>query len=657
MIMTNEYERMRQKNIEENQATLDMLGISPKKVVKRRKTWSEGAKEDADSPKTEISFLDSTDLDYRGVRTRATKASDKVCYERQLREESEKRKRLKAMKDEEAASIALARELFNPTRRSSRTRVEPNRFMQLTFQKRRKLEMSVIEVLCPKVEDELIKGRDYILRFKCREDVAKGAYVALVNTKGRSDWVYLIEDDLGAKMHPAVVENDFVSLKSKAWDVEVDQITPEDGEEKMVPDEEVNGNLRPKCSEREDIYDDEEIDVGNIDQNHDYFNDSNGSILDGIFIAHGDKCSVAGDVDSEMSELGHNFTAVITVEQGTMKFDHEQNGDNVERIWELQWTVPMDVDAGTHYSVELASHKKVSIGESAEFSIRDQVGIAIDNDIGVWCQCGDTECLSSKENVEWIACSVCKSWQHCKCHSISSALIADEDIFECLWCKTNKPSVKAVMKMIKMIEKVCVGYRRLHQDSFCSTPTRAVDLLGSLLLATDKKVADLGAGTGNLSCVLPKGTLCIELNNTRHAEGKERLPQHTWHRGNVLSPAFVSKHVCQQSKKFDLVVANPDFEVALQFLYLALLMLNNSASARAMFILPSDYFEASASRSRIFKLLDVHIEEEYRMGHLGYYADNRGAEKSTVDSIFVLKRGREGKFSHTTVNARLAGMM
>lgn len=50
-------------------------------------------------------------------------------------------------------------------------------------------------------------------------------------------------------------------------------------------------------------------------------------------------------------------------------------------------------------------------------------------------------------------------------------------------------------------------------------------------------------------------------------------------------------------------------------------------------------------------------EKEYKLGHLGYYADNRGMEKQTVDSLFILKRGRDGKFEHTVINARLAGML
>lgn len=52
-----------------------------------------------------------------------------------------------------------------------------------------------------------------------------------------------------------------------------------------------------------------------------------------------------------------------------------------------------------------------------------------------------------------------------------------------------------------------------------------------------------------------------------------------------------------------------------------------------------------------------HSETEFKLGHVGYYENNRSMEKQTVDSLFVLKRGREGKYKHTVVNARMAGML
>ena len=62
-------------------------------------------------------------------------------------------------------------------------------------------------------------------------------------------------------------------------------------------------------------------------------------------------------------------------------------------------------------------------------------------------------------------------------------------------------------------------------------------------------------------------------------------------------------------------------------------------------------------RSRIFKLLPFRIEVEYKLGHLTYLDDDPFGQKLTVDSLFVLKQGRENKYEHRVVNARLAGML
>ena len=75
------------------------------------------------------------------------------------------------------------------------------------------------------------------------------------------------------------------------------------------------------------------------------------------------------------------------------------------------------------------------------------------------------------------------------------------------------------------------------------------------------------------------------------------------------------------------------------------------------FLLPSDFFEASPPRTRVYKILNCAIEKEYKLGHLAFYEDNRNAQKLSTDSIFVLSRGRERKYEYTVINSRLAGML
>ena len=100
---------------------------------------------------------------------------------------------------------------------------------------------------------------------------------------------------------------------------------------------------------------------------------------------------------------------------------------------------------------------------------------------------------------------------------------------------------------------------------------------------------------------------------------------------------------------YDVVVSNPDFEVAMPFLYLGLQFLNFKPNARLIFLLPSDFFEGSAARTRVYKILGMHVECEYKLGHLGFYEHMRGMEKLSCDSLFVLKRGRKSKYEWKTL--------
>jgi hypothetical protein len=232
--------------------------------------------------------------------------------------------------------------------------------------------------------------------------------------------------------------------------------------------------------------------------------------------------------------------------------------------------------------------------------------------------------------------------------------------------------------MINMIGAASGGYSRkllggaedTSQTLLCNTPQHVVRFLKTLIDVEKEKVCvDLGAGTGSFSGALPPSSLCVEINDRRCAKGRTLKPEMEWLNTDALSPDFFR----DRFGKFDLVISNPDFEVGLQFLFLGLCMIRNTClsdrsqsmspddtkSGRLIFLLPSDFFEASNLRARIFKLLDFHIETEYKLGHLCYYEDQPQSQKLTCDSLFVLRPGRAGqrKYEHRVVNARLAGML
>ena len=106
---------------------------------------------------------------------------------------------------------------------------------------------------------------------------------------------------------------------------------------------------------------------------------------------------------------------------------------------------------------------------------------------------------------------------------------------------------------------------------------------------------------------------------------------------------------------YDFIISNPDFEVAMQTIYLALYVLK--PGGYLIILLPSDFFEASPARTRVYKVLNCTIIKEYKLGHLGYYEDNRDMQKLSTDSIFLMKRCRRDKYNYEVINSRLAGML
>ncbi len=70
------------------------------------------------------------------------------------------------------------------------------------------------------------------------------------------------------------------------------------------------------------------------------------------------------------------------------------------------------------------------------------------------------------------------------------------------------------------------------------------------------RVADLGAGSGELSQFLPDGTLCVEVNPRRVAAGQAAFPGGAWINQDVTSAQFVSE-VLSDAEPFTAIVSNP----------------------------------------------------------------------------------------------------
>lgn len=273
-------------------------------------------------------------------------------------------------------------------------------------------------------------------------------------------------------------------------------------------------------------------------------------------------------------------------------------------------------------------------------------------------------CGSDVDHEKTLICDGCDGEFHMYCLHPPLKRIP-RGLWLCPKCLPHSSSIRrraAHARIIGQMVKMIGGHtqyrrQRVSEEKLCSTPAKVARFLGDLVDAGEK-VVELGAGEGAISYWLPEGTVCLEILEHRVKRGKEAAPHVEWHQADCLSPAFLRWMLVQGvAHSFDVVVSNPAFELGLCFLYVALQLLSFSEQAHIIFLLPSDFFEGSAARTRVYKLLQLRVVTEYKLGHLGFYEDKRSAEKKSCDSLFVLERKRLKKYEWTTINARLAGML
>ena len=135
-------------------------------------------------------------------------------------------------------------------------------------------------------------------------------------------------------------------------------------------------------------------------------------------------------------------------------------------------------------------------------------------------------------------------------------------------------------------------------------------------------------------------------------KGRVTVPA-KWMHANICAEPFL-KFAVARKHSFDFVVSNPDFEIGLQTIFIGMYLLK--PQCKMAVLLPSDYFESSLARTRVYKLLDCTILKEIKVGKLAYHK-NKSMEKMTADSIFILGHGRHRKYKYITDNARLAGKL
>jgi hypothetical protein len=171
-------------------------------------------------------------------------------------------------------------------------------------------------------------------------------------------------------------------------------------------------------------------------------------------------------------------------------------------------------------------------------------------------------------------------------------------------------------------------------DDWETPPEIARKMAG--LVEVYERVLEPAAGRGKIVSYLPGRITAIELNPQRVLDGQTYNREAHWINNNFL--------LLPPKTEFDVVITNPPFSLALEFIERSLLWLNpDNPNARLLYLLPGDIF-ASQARCDAFEALDCHIHHRYRIrGRVGYIREGVVFDQRQVyDCVYCIKPGKQG---------------
>ncbi len=115
--------------------------------------------------------------------------------------------------------------------------------------------------------------------------------------------------------------------------------------------------------------------------------------------------------------------------------------------------------------------------------------------------------------------------------------------------------------------------------------------------------------------------------------GSKEVTNVEWKCLNIFGDQFLESFVIGR-KKFDFVISNPSFDLAMATFVLASELVTKQGTIA--FILPSDFFQRSQKIQDLFELVPLTILSEIKLGKEPYYSDTSKTRRYD-DSIFVFK--------------------
>lgn len=173
------------------------------------------------------------------------------------------------------------------------------------------------------------------------------------------------------------------------------------------------------------------------------------------------------------------------------------------------------------------------------------------------------------------------------------------------------------------------------------TPSHIAAAMCKLILPTDKRILEPCAGTGQiLKAIIQRADLANNILSIEYCEIKQersdKLPM--W-----IPQLGVDFFNVEDVEHYDLIITNPPFDYALEFIEKSLTLLNDDPHSRLIYLLPIDTF-SSKSRAKYFQLLDCHISNiSIIPGRIDYIKDGVPVSKTQKVVDGVLQYGKNGK--------------
>ena len=182
------------------------------------------------------------------------------------------------------------------------------------------------------------------------------------------------------------------------------------------------------------------------------------------------------------------------------------------------------------------------------------------------------------------------------------------------------------------------SYRKNKNQIPPSTPRALAYEVSKVANKYGPKQMELMSGSGEITEFLLPNTIAIEINKERARQCALKVPQSQVLICDLKNQKTLQKLILQYNNSMDCIVSNPQWDMSLQALRLASILIKRNNEAKIVFLLPSNFFTTSKERLKKYEQLPLNLVKQIQIGRWNYYWQ-QGYKNSrmTDDSIFIFK--------------------